>query len=114
MPTGPPNPGDLTRLLDTERRLEERLRAAHAERDAAVAGAQAAADARERALDEGMALEQRRLTETLAAERKAGEREIAVGADREAAAFEGIPDGRLTAVAQALLQRFLHEPAGLQ
>lgn len=109
MATGAPNPGDLARLLDMERRLEMRLRAARADRDGLVAAARAAADAGERALEEGIALDQRRLAATLTAQREAAEREIAESAVREVAALEGIPDRRLIAVAQELARQFLLE-----
>lgn len=96
---------DLARLLETERRLEERLRAARAERDGLIAEAQAAAESRERELAAGLEHEQRRLAAALEAERLQGEREIADAAELQVAAFEGVPPERVVAVARDLALR---------
>jgi hypothetical protein len=93
-------------LLATERRLEERLRAARAERDQVIARAQAAAESRERAVAAELELEQRRLADGLEAERRQGEQDIAAAAERQAAAFEGIPPESVAAIARDLALRF--------
>ncbi|HTI03676.1 MAG TPA: hypothetical protein VL549_00045 [Gemmatimonadales bacterium] len=104
--TGSIPQGDLGRLLETERRLGERLRAARVESERLVAEAQGTAADRERAVASDLALAEQRLAETLELERRRGEREIAAAAERAAAAFEQISDDRIAAVAKALALRF--------
>ena len=104
--TGSIPQGDLGRLLETERRLGERLRAARVESERLVAEAQAAAAERERALAGDLALEEERLREQLETERRRGEAEIAAAAERAAAAFEQVSPGRIAAVAKELALRF--------
>jgi len=99
--------GDLARLLETERRLEERLRAARAEAEALVAQAQQAAEQEDAALEAQLADAARLLDESLAAEGRRRTAEIADAADRKAQAYERVPPARLSAVARALAERFL-------
>lgn len=99
--------GDLARLLETERRLEDRVVAARAEAAALVAQAQQAAAQGDAALDAQLAEAARLLDESLAAESRRRTAEIADAADREAQAYERVTPARLAAVAQALAERFL-------
>ena len=105
-PASPPT-GDLARLLETERRLEERLRAARAEADALVARAQQEAERQEAALETELADGARRLDESLAAEGRRRAAEIAEAAVGEAQAYERVTAARLAAVARTLAERFL-------
>jgi enamine deaminase RidA (YjgF/YER057c/UK114 family) len=102
-----PPQGDLARLFETERRLEERLRAARAEGAALLAQAQQAAEQQDAALEAQLAEAARLLDESLAAEGQRRTAEIADAADREAQAYERVPPARLAAVARALAERFL-------
>jgi vacuolar-type H+-ATPase subunit H len=99
--------GDLARLLETERRLEERLRAARTEADALVAQAQQEAERQEAALAAELADGARRLDESLAAEGQRRAAEIAEAAVGEAQAYERVTAARLAEVARALAERFL-------
>ncbi len=99
--------GDLARLLETERRLEERLHAARAEAEALVARAQQEADRQGAALEAELADGARRLEESLAAEGRRRTAEMADAAAREAEAYERVTAARLAAVARALAERFL-------
>jgi hypothetical protein len=103
--------GDLERLLETERRLGERLRAARAEADALVAQAQVAAVAIEGALAAELEAEERLADERLAREHRQREGEIADDAQRQIDAYERIPAKRLSEVAKRLARRLL-EKAG--
>jgi vacuolar-type H+-ATPase subunit H len=103
----PPPQGDLTRLLETERRLDERLSAARTAGETLVARAEADARRREAALEAELETEERRLDQTLAAERQARAAEIVENARRTAAAYEAVEPGRLAAVARHLAERFL-------
>ncbi len=100
-------PGELARLLETERRIEERLRAARAEVEALLARAQQDAERQEAVLESQLADATRRLDEDLAAEGRRRAAEIADAADREAQAYERVTPARLAAVARALAERFL-------
>lgn len=99
--------GDLARLLDTERRLEERLHAARAESAALVADAQRAAAQEEATLESQLAEAGRQLDESLAAEAQRRTAEIAEAAAGEVRAYERVSAARLAAVAAALAERFL-------
>jgi vacuolar-type H+-ATPase subunit B/Vma2 len=99
--------GDLARLLETERRLQDRLLAARAEGAAVVAQAQHAADQAEATLEAQLVEAARLLDERLAEEGKRRAAEIAAAADGEAQAYERVPSARLAAVAQALAKQFL-------
>ena len=101
--------GDLERLLETERRLGERLRAARAEADALVTQAQAAAVARDAALAGELESEERLADERLGREHSEREREIADDAQRQIDAYERIPARRLSEIAKHLARRLLKE-----
>lgn len=98
---------DLVRLLETERRLEDRVVAARAEAAALVARAQQAAAQEDAALDAQLAEAARVLDESLGAEGRRRTTEIADAADREAQAYERVTPAKLVAVAKALAERFL-------
>ena len=101
--------GDLARLLETERRLGERLRAACLEADALVAQAEAAAAARESALAAQLEDEERLADERLGSEQREREREIADDAPRQIGAYQRISSQRLAEVATTLANRLLEE-----
>ena len=101
--------GDLARLLETERRLGEQLRAARAEADVVVAQAQAAAERGEAAFAADLEAEERRADERLDREYRMREREIADDAQRRIEAYAGIPASRLADIATALARRLLEE-----
>lgn len=99
--------GDLGRLLETERRLQDRLLAARTEGSVVVAQAQQAADQAEATLEAQLAEAGRLLDERLTAEGRRRAAEIAEAADREVQTYERVALARLAAVAQALAKRFL-------
>jgi hypothetical protein len=101
--------GDLARLLETERRLGARLRAARAEADALVAQAQTAAERREAALAAELEAEERLADERLTREHRKREREIADAAQRQIEAYQRIPARRLAEIAKTLARRLLEE-----
>lgn len=101
--------GDLARLLETERRLGERLRAARAEADALEAQAQTAAERRDAALAADLEDEERLADERLSGEQRKREREIADDAQRQIEAYQRIPARRLTELAKTLADRLLEE-----
>lgn len=105
-PTTAP-PSDLARLLGTERRLEERLRAARADAEGVVAQAEQAAAAEEAALDAQLADAARALDASLDAEGRRRSTEIADAADRKVQAYDRVTPAKLVAVAKALAERFL-------
>ena len=107
-----PPAGDLARLLDTERRLGERLQAARAEAEALVAQARAAAEKREAALAAQLETDQRLMGERLERERRKREREIADAAQREVEAYERVSAERLKGIARALAPRLLDDESG--
>ncbi|HET9386757.1 MAG TPA: hypothetical protein VFO67_16610 [Gemmatimonadales bacterium] len=101
--------GDLARLLETERRLGEQLRAARAEADVLVAQAQAAAERGEAALAAELEAEERLADERLGREYRKREQELADDAQRQIEAYAGIPATRLAEVARTLSRRLLEE-----
>lgn len=101
--------GDFARLLETERRLEEQLGRAHAEADALVAQAQAAAAEREAALAAELEGEEQLADERLGREHRKREQEIAGDAQRQIDAYQRIPARRLSEVAKTLARRLLEE-----
>lgn len=98
---------DLARLLETERRLEERLRAARVEAEALVTRAQHAVAEEEATLEAQLAEAARQLDARLAAEERRRIAEIVEGGDREARGYEQVSAARLAAVARQLAERFL-------
>lgn len=99
--------GEFARLLETERRLEERLRRARAEGDALVVAAQAQAEQREQACAAALEADAQRLDAELGAEQGQREQEVAEAARLEADAFEGVPPARIAAIAKVLAQRLI-------
>ena len=102
-------PGDLTRLLDTERRLAERLRAARVDAEAVLARARSDAEQREATLAAELESDERSMAERLIGEREKREREIAADAQRQVGAYADVSDERLTTVARALAGRLLDD-----
>jgi len=100
---------NLTRLLDTERRLAERLQAARADAESVVAQARADVAQREAALAAELEADERRMTERLARERRKREREIADDAQRQIDAYAGVSTQRLSAVVRTLAPRLLDD-----
>jgi hypothetical protein len=100
---------DLTRLLDTERRLAERLQSARAEAESVIARARADVAQREAALAAELEADERRMTERLALERRARERDIADEAERQVNAYAGLSAERLSATVHALARRLLED-----
>ncbi len=72
-----------------------------------MARAQADAARREAALEVELQAEERRLDETLDAERRARDAEISEDARRAAAVYDGVAPARLAALARELAERFL-------
>jgi hypothetical protein len=101
--------GELARLLDTERRLGQRLQSARAEAEALVAHAREAAAQREAALAAQLETDQRRMAERLTRERRKREREIAAAAERDVEAYERVSAPRLKEIARALAPRLLDD-----
>lgn len=100
-------PGELTRLLETERRLEGELRKARARADALRAEAVEAARRRVAGIDAALTAAEQALTTELTAERRRRQEEITADADRTIARYEGLDDTRLLAVARQLVALFL-------
>ena len=103
---------DLTRLLDTERRLAERLRSARAEAESVIARARADVEQRETALAAELEADERRMSERLARERRKREREIADEAKRQVDAYTGVSAQRIGAIVHALTRRLLDDEKG--
>jgi hypothetical protein len=104
--------GDLARLLETERRLEERLQAARLEANGLIARVRLEAEQREQAFAAELDAEAQRLADALEAERQRREAEIAAAAGVEAEAYDRVPAARLAAVARDLAARLIEqEPA---
>ena len=96
-------------MLDTERQLAERLRAARAEAEALLVRARVNAAQREAKLAAELELDERSLTERLIGEREKHEREIADDAQRRLSAYADVSDERMTALARALARRLLDD-----
>ena len=96
-------------MLDTERQLAERLRAAGSEAEALLARARSDAEQREATLAAELESDQQRMAERLIRERRKREREIADDAQRQVSAYAGVSDERLTAIAHALAHRLLDD-----
>ena len=102
---------DLARLLETERRLGERLRSARVEAEALVVRAQADAERCEAAQADQLESDERLLHERLTQERQAQERAINDAAEREITFYRGISPARLATVARRLGDRLLDDEA---
>lgn len=112
MTRDPVHAGDLARLLETERRLGERLQSARAEADALVARAREAARQREARLAAELESDERSMAERLLDERGKREHEIADAAQRQVSAYADVSDERLTAITRALAHRLLDDESG--
>ncbi|MGH7521403.1 MAG: hypothetical protein ACREMI_08995 [Gemmatimonadales bacterium] len=99
--------GDLAQLLETERRLAERLQAAHVEAEALVAQARAAAERREATLAAQLEADQRLMGARLERERRKREREIEAAAEHEVEAYARVSTPRLKEIARILAPRLL-------
>jgi vacuolar-type H+-ATPase subunit H len=104
-----PPAGDLTRLLDTERWLAERLQAARSEAEALLARARSDVEQREATLAAELESDQRSMADRLLGERGKREQEIADAAQRQVSAYVDVSDERLTAIARALTRRLLDD-----
>jgi vacuolar-type H+-ATPase subunit H len=105
----PPASGDLTRLLDTERRLAERLQAARAEAEVLLARARSDAEQREATLAAEQVSDQRSMADRLLGERAKREQEIAADAQRQVSAYVDVSEERLTAITRTLARRLLDD-----
>jgi vacuolar-type H+-ATPase subunit H len=104
---------DLERLIATEQRLDEALRAARETATRLVAEAQAEAERREAALETELEAASARLAAETAAERERREREVrqeaelrvkryeSISAEQVAAAAREVVDGLLSAASEA-------------
>ena len=111
--TGDPvHAGDLARLLETERRLGERLQSARAEAEALLAHAREAAEQCEATLAAELESDQRSMAERLLGERGRRDQEIADAAQRQVSAYADVSDERLTAITRALAHRLLDDESG--
>jgi vacuolar-type H+-ATPase subunit H len=101
----PPPAADLSRLVEAERRLDERLAAARAEAAGIVDAARAAA----RALDAGLAAEleesDRRLSAAAAAELARRAEGIEAAARRATETFAGLDEARIGELADHVVAR---------
>ncbi len=104
--------GDLTRLLETEARLEEMLRQAREEAARLIAEAQQAARAREEALGAELAAAVQQLDATIEAERRRQEREIAADARRRAEGFDQVSPERVEELTRDIVGRIIGEGSG--
>lgn len=112
-PAAPPAAAtDLARLIETERRLEERLARAREEASRAVATARAAAAEAERALEREIEADAVRLTEQLEGEHRAAVAAIEVEARRAVATYDGVTDEAAAGLARAVTDRVLAAAAG--
>jgi vacuolar-type H+-ATPase subunit H len=100
---------DLTRLLDTERRLAERLRSARGEAESLIAQARTDVEQREAGLAAELEADERRMAERLARERRKREREITDEAQRQVDAYASVSGQRLGAVVHTLASRLLDD-----
>lgn len=98
---------DLTRLLETEARLEEMLRRAREEASRLLAEAQAAAQAREAALGAELEDTARRLEAEIGAERARREQDIAAAARRDAERFDHVAAERVGELARYVVDRVI-------
>jgi vacuolar-type H+-ATPase subunit H len=100
-----PPAGDLARLLETEQRLEERLRAARADGEAIIAQAHAEAARREADVESALRTEAQRLDDQFEAERRRREEEIQAEARVAVGRYERISAGRIADVVAQLGRR---------
>lgn len=100
-------PSDLTRLLDTEGRLEEMLRGAREEAARLVAAAREDATARETALAAELEAEANRLAKTLEAEYQRQAADSSVEATRQAERLDRVGAEQVTTLARYVVGRVI-------
>lgn len=104
---------DLTRLVETEARLEAMLAAARADGARRIAAATDAAQAREAALAAELESAGRGVEAEIAAERARREAEITAAGRRNAEQYDRVTPERIEALARDLLQRLVRGEAGV-
>jgi hypothetical protein len=102
-----PQESDLTRLLETEARLEELLHRAREEAARLVAEAHAAAQAREAALGAELEEAARQLESAIAAERGRREQELAAAARRDVERFDQVSTQQIGELARHVVGRIV-------
>ena len=98
---------ELERLIETERRLDDRLRRAREEAAAIVRDARQSVGNHEAALAAELEAAARTAGATLAAERERVAAEIATEARGRVASYDGVDEPRVQAAAWALVERLL-------
>jgi hypothetical protein len=104
--------GDLSRLIETERRLEREVAAAREQADRVVADAVTAARAREQALDADLEEEVSAVEAGIAAERARDEDAIVTAARRAVERFDGVTGEEVAEIAGWLVARVIGWPGG--
>lgn len=99
-----PAPGDLGRLVETEQRLESRLKAAREEGERLVVAAREAAQAGEARLDAEVEDLHQRLQVDADAERRSRIGEIEQASQAEIAAFDGVDAATLAGLARHVVK----------
>jgi len=107
-PSAPPA-ADLPRLVEAERRLDERLAAARAEATRIVAAAREAARGREAGLQAELDEIERGLREAADAEGASRARAIEDAAQREVAAYDRVDASRITQLARHVVAQVVGE-----
>lgn len=98
---------DLDRLIATEQRLDEALRAAREEAARLVAEAQTRARRREAELDAELEAAAQGLAAETAAERERREREVALEAEGRVARYEAVSAELVTRAARDIVNRLV-------
>ena len=105
----PPPAADLPRLVETERRLDERLVAARAEATRIVVAAREAVQAREAGLQAELDEIERRLREAVDAEGAGRAREIEAAAERAVEAYDRVDEVRIGELARYVVAQVVGE-----
>jgi hypothetical protein len=103
--------GALESLLDTERRLIERLAAAAVEAQELLASAKVAADERARLAEQALLAEIAALRDREETAREAAVAAIRASAQADVTRFDAVTETELEALADALIERLLGETA---
>ena len=103
---------DLTRLVETEARLEAMLAAARADGARRIAAAKDAAGARDSALAAELETAGRAVETEIAAERARRESEIAAAGRRDAERYERVTPDRIAELARDVIERLVRGEAG--
>lgn len=109
-PAPPPPHGELSRLLETEERLDALIRRARGEAEALVAAAREAVAARERAFATEVEAAERDVAAEAERERDRRAETITAEARAEAARYDAVGPARLDALARLVIDRLLGEP----